>query len=81
MNLVNSAHIACNLCELHMNETISIQCHLSVMCCHQDGQTALIEAASRGKSDVVVELLKAGAQVDQKNKVWKRHMHNISLYE
>ena len=39
-------------------------------CPHQDGQTALIEAASRGKADVVVELLKAGAQVDQKNKVF-----------
>jgi hypothetical protein len=29
----------------------------------QDGQTALMEAAGRGKSDVVVELLKAGLQV------------------
>jgi hypothetical protein len=28
----------------------------------QDGQTALMEAAGRGKSDVVVELLKAGLQ-------------------
>ena len=33
----------------------------------QDGCSALMEAASEGMTDVVVELVKAGANVDSQN--------------
>ena len=35
----------------------------------QDGDSALMEAARGGKTEVVVELVKAGANVDLQNKV------------
>ena len=35
----------------------------------QDGQSALMMAARCGKTDVAVELLKAGANVDMQNNV------------
>ena len=35
----------------------------------QDGESALIEAAFRGETDVVVELVKEGANLDLQNKV------------
>ena len=36
----------------------------------QDGSTALIEAASNGKKDVIVLLLEHGADIEAKDKVW-----------
>ena len=41
--------------------------HMSVIT--QEGYSALMWAARRGKTDVVVELVKAGANVDMQNKV------------
>ena len=35
----------------------------------QDGRSALMEATSKGRTDVVVELVKAGANVDMQDKV------------
>ena len=35
----------------------------------QDGNSALMEAAYNGKTDVVVELVKAGANLDLQNEV------------
>ena len=35
----------------------------------QDGNSALMEAAYWGKTDIVVELVKAGANLDLQNKV------------
>ena len=35
----------------------------------QNGNSALIEAAKAGKTDIVVELVKAGANLDLQNKV------------
>ena len=35
----------------------------------QDGDSALMEAAYYGETDVVVELVKAGANLDLQNKV------------
>ena len=35
----------------------------------QDGETALIQAARRGSTDVVVELVRGGANLDLQNKV------------
>ena len=41
--------------------------------CHsvitQNGWSALMEAASEGKTEVVIQLVKAGANVDMQNKV------------
>ena len=37
----------------------------------QDGDSALMEAAYRGKTEVVVELIKAGANLNLQNKVQK----------
>ena len=53
-----------------------IQSHLRaiyiIVCVHitQDGDSALILVASLGLTDVVVELVKAGADMDLQNKVW-----------
>ena len=41
--------------------------HMSVIT--QWGDTALMVAASEGKNEVVVELVKAGANVDMQNRV------------
>ena len=35
----------------------------------QNGKTALMKAVSEGRADVVVELVKAGANVNMQNKV------------
>ena len=42
--------------------------HMSVIT--QDGWSALMMAAMEGKTEVVVELVKAGANVDMQNKVY-----------
>ena len=41
--------------------------HMSVIT--QDGASALLAAAREGKTEAVVELVKAGANVDMQNKV------------
>ena len=41
--------------------------HMSVIT--QDGDSALMEAASGGKTEVVVELVKGGATVDMQDEV------------
>ena len=41
--------------------------HMSVIT--QNGWSALMEAAMKGKTDIVVELVKAGANVDMQDKV------------
>ena len=41
--------------------------HMSVIT--QEGYCALMEAARSGKTDVVIELVKAGANVDMQNRV------------
>ena len=44
----------------------------------QDGRSALIFAAMEGKTEVVVELVKGGANVDMQNEVCKYiylHIH------
>ena len=43
------------------------------VCCHtQEGNSALMAAAYSGKTDVVMELVKAGANLDLQNKVWQK---------
>ena len=42
--------------------------HMSVIT--QDGRSALMWAAMKGKTEVVVELVKAGANVDMQNEVY-----------
>ena len=37
----------------------------------QEGGSALMEAVKQGKTEVVVELVKAGANVDMQNKVYQ----------
>ena len=46
--------------------------HMSVIT--QNGWSALMEAAMEGKTEVVVELVKAGANVDMKTKVCQLSM-------
>ena len=51
-------------------DDVSVQCvivHMFVIT--QWGYSALMWAAVRGKTEVVVELVKAGANVDMENKV------------
>ena len=45
--------------------------HYSLCIITQNGDSALALAASRGHTDVVVELVKAGANLDLQNTVWK----------
>ena len=40
-----------------------------IIMCGQFGSTPLIRAAERGHTEVAVELIKAGAEIDHKNKV------------
>ena len=47
--------------------------HMSVIT--QEGWSALTLAASEGKSETVVELVKAGANVDMQTKVCLIHVH------
>ena len=47
--------------------SVFVTIHMSVIT--QDGHSALMEAAREGKTEVVVELVKAGANVDIQNKV------------
>ena len=48
--------------------------HMSVIT--QDGNSALMGAAMEGKTKVVVELVKAGADVDMQSKVCYMMNHN-----
>ena len=48
-------------------EVISVSLHMSVIT--QYGYSALMEAARKGKTEVVSQLLKAGANTDLQNKV------------
>ena len=50
-----------------MHIIVCVILHTSVIA--QDGISALILAAVEGKTDVVVELVKAGANVDVRTKV------------
>ena len=43
--------------------------HTTVIFCHQCGMTPLHRAVNQGNSDVVKALIKAGSDVDVKNKV------------
>ena len=40
----------------------------------QEGHSALMRAAMKGKTEIVVELVKAGANVDMQNKVCQYHI-------
>ena len=44
-------------------------CDILLSLISQNGNSALIEAAKAGKTDIVVELVKAGANLDLQNKV------------
>ena len=57
--------------------------HMSVIT--QDGYSALMWAARKGKTEVVVELVKAGANVDMQDNVYMLillhvhvHVYNVS---
>ena len=54
--------------------------HTSVIT--QDGDSALMEAAYRGRTDVVVELVKAGALLDLQNTVCPCDpiIHDVHVY-
>ena len=63
-------HILCISCIHHIYSYASsrnVILHMSVIT--QDGCSALMEAAMRGKTEVVVELVKAGANVDMQDDV------------
>ena len=49
--------------------SISVCVILHVCVITQDGDSALIRAAVKGKTEVVIELVKAGANVDKQNEV------------
>ena len=55
------------VCDEPFCEVISVSLHLSVIT--QDGESALMMAARKGKTEVVSLLLKAGANTDLQNKV------------
>ena len=61
--------LQCKLCILYKPfcEVISVSLHMSVIT--QDGESALMMAARRGRTEVVSLLLKAGANVHVQNKV------------
>ena len=50
-----------------MSKSVCVILHMSVIT--QDGDSALMWATREGKTEVVVELVKAGANVDLQNKV------------
>ena len=50
-------------------------CHTTHVCHTQDGWSALIWAARKGKTEVVVELVKAGANVDMQTEVCQYIIH------
>ena len=57
--------------------------HMSVIT--QDGASALLEAASVGKTEAVVELVKAGANVDMQDEVCQyiyvvHDVHKLHVY-
>ena len=63
-----STHLARRLvCDEPFYEVISVSLHMSVIT--QDGDSALMAAVRRGRTEVVSLLLKAGANTDLKNKV------------
>ena len=47
--------------------------HMSVIT--QDGRSALMLAAMKGKTEAVVELVKAGSSVDMQTEVCLIHVH------
>ena len=53
----------------HFCEVISVSLHMSVIT--QNGFSALMEAARRGMTEIVSQLLEAGANTDLQNKVWR----------
>ena len=67
MNVMQYIHVI----DLQGQHTVSISVsdilYMSVIT--QDGVSALMEAAVGGKTEVLVELVKAGANVDMQNKV------------
>ena len=52
---------------VYICEFISVSLHMSVIT--QDGNSALMEAASEGRTEVVSLLLEAGANIQLQNKV------------
>ena len=52
--------------------------HMSVIT--QDGWSALMEAASKGGTEVVVELVKAGANVDMQDRVCQYNTCTLCIY-
>ena len=52
--------------------------HMSVIT--QRGDSALMEAARKGKTEVVVELVKAGANVDMQNGVCQYNTCTLCIY-
>ena len=48
---------------------VSTDTLIIIVCNIKDGDTALMEAAWEGHTNVVVKLVEAGAYLDQKNKV------------
>ena len=58
----------CKLCIYKLFcEVISVSLHMSVIT--QNGESALMMAASEGRTEVVSQLLEAGANTDLHNKV------------
>ena len=50
--------------------------HMSVIT--QSGQSPLMYAARKGKTEVVVELVKAGANIDLQNEVYMSVIHTCA---
>ena len=60
-------------------------CHTTHVCITQDGWSALMKAAQKGKTEAVVELVKAGANVDMQTKVCQyiyvvHDVHKLHVY-
>ena len=56
-----------NLINMHIQSMINVNWFSRIL---QKGKSALIKAAKYGKTDVVVKLVKAGANFDLQNKVY-----------
>ena len=56
-----------NLINMHIQSMINVNWFSRIS---QKGKSALIKAAKYGKTDVVVKLVKAGANFDLQNKVY-----------
>ena len=59
-------------------QCVCVILHMSVIT--QYGDSALMEAARKGKTEVVVELVKAGANVDMQNTVCQYNTCTLCIY-